>query len=199
MTVNALHVQTPWLWEGNVFSHVCHSVCPQRRGVPMWPLPMMLWTSLHRVPLTLALVKIYFFCPVGHQTWDLLPQPHPSVTDIWWPPLEICSNLFTWDPHLLRSDVWWWPLKHIWFSSGQYVSFWNAFLGFYRPQGKVMFSEVSVSLSIILFTGGVVCLYGGSCLRGVCLQWGSAAYWGSAQLPVLTSSGGHCSGRYSSY
>ena len=32
MTVNALHVQTPWLWEGNVFSHVSVILSVHRGG-----------------------------------------------------------------------------------------------------------------------------------------------------------------------
>ena len=94
-------------------------------------------------------------------------------------------------------------------------------LSSYQPQGKVMFSEASVSHSV---QGGCVCLEGRGCLptgrrvvyrgstyRGlyqgdVCLR-GDSAYRGgsasrgwSAQHPhVLTSTGGHCSGWYASY
>ena len=41
------------LWEGNVFSDVCLSVCLSTGG-PMWPLVMMHWTWPYRDPLSLA-------------------------------------------------------------------------------------------------------------------------------------------------
>ena len=56
----------------------------------------------------------------------------------------------------------------------------------YRPQGKVMFSEVCV----MLFTG---CVWGGSLLPKEVCSWGVSA------PPLLPSSGCHCSGRYTSY
>ena len=59
---------------------------------------------------------------------------------------------------------------------------------YYRPQGNVMFSEASVSLHIIT-----------SCPQGV---GGGVQPMGDGGLPnpvVVTSSGGHGSGRYASY
>ena len=50
----------------------------------------------------------------------------------------------------------------------------------YRPQGKVMFSEASVSQFV---HRGQVCLLGVS----------------PGDIPLVTSSGSHCSGRYASY
>ena len=42
-----------------------------------------------------------------HRTWD------PSASEIWWPSLETCSNLFTWGtPPLSGTDICW-PQKHI--------------------------------------------------------------------------------------
>ena len=49
-----------------------------------------------------------------------------NTTDIWWPTLETCSNLFTRGPSP-SSHIWWWPLKQVWFASGWYASYWNAF------------------------------------------------------------------------
>ena len=56
------------LRKGNIFSCVCSSFCPQ--GDPMWPLPMLHWTSPYRNPSA---------CPHAHfQTWDM--EPHCIVT-----------------------------------------------------------------------------------------------------------------------
>ena len=53
----------------------------------------------------------------------------PSATDIWWSSLETCSNLFTWGPTPpISTDTQCQQLKHIWLSSGQYVSYSHAFL-----------------------------------------------------------------------
>ena len=51
----------------------------QGGGVPKCPLPMMHWTSLYRPPVQ------------G-------PGSYPA-SDIWWPRLETCSNLFTSGSH----------------------------------------------------------------------------------------------------
>ena len=65
---------------------------------------------------------------------------------------------------------------------------------------------------VILFTGWV-CLWSGVCIwrgstsgrgrvgiwRGVCIWRGSASEGSLSNPPVLTSSGGHCSSRYTSY
>ena len=98
------------LWEGNFFSHVCLSV--------------------HRVP----------HVTITHDALDLTVQgltpsvevTSPSISDIWWPWLETCSNLFTWGSHcpgstpVLTSCGW--LLKHV-----QWVSrwYWNAFLFYF--------------------------------------------------------------------
>ena len=55
------------LHEGKAFSHVYLSI--QGWGCCMWPSPMMDLTSLYKAP---------------------------PASDIWWPRLETCSNLFTW-------------------------------------------------------------------------------------------------------
>ena len=62
---------------------------------------------------------------------------------------------------------------------GRYASYWNAFLfrviaGSYRPQGRVMFSEASVSHSV----------YGGSLHPGECLLTGGSASGRSASTGV---------------
>ena len=68
---------------------------------------------------------------------------------------------------------------------------------FYRAQVKVIFSEASV----ILFTGGGVdhFLPGGVCCLVPCSFRGVSASKGGSSPLVLTSSGDHCSGRYTSY
>ena len=67
---------------------------------------------------------------IGHYCTGPPPPPSqtsdlgPPTTDIWWAnwrPFKSCSLE---DP---PSDIWWWPLKHVWFASGQYASYWNAF------------------------------------------------------------------------
>ena len=70
---------------------------------------------------------------ITHDTLDLTVQCHPQskapppASDNWWPSLETCSNLFTWEtPSPTTTDIWW-P-KHVWLASRWYVSYWNAFL-----------------------------------------------------------------------
>ena len=119
-----------------MFSVVCplvkHSV--YSRG-PMWPLPMIHWTSPHRDPLTPVLSPWTLdltvqgppsLLPPGHGTSlyrdPTAPPPNmephctgtPSPThavDIWWPRLETCSDLFTMGSPTVV-DIWW-LLKHI--------------------------------------------------------------------------------------
>ena len=64
------------------------SVCSQgkRGGVPMLPLPIMHWNSLY-IPPPLD---------IRHGT--------PPASDIWWPSLETCSDLFTSGP--LPNQYW---------------------------------------------------------------------------------------------
>ena len=67
---------------------VCLSFHPQ--GGPMWPLPIMHWTSLYRV------------LPPCRGT-HLCTGP-TLASDIWWPRLDTCSNSFTWGfPMVLTS------------------------------------------------------------------------------------------------
>ena len=93
------------LREGNVFSRICLS-----RGVDIG-------TALHPPPPDMG-----------------PPGPGSPASDIWWPSLEICSNLFI-EPHCTgllsptSTDIWW-PLKYIRLASGRYASLWNAFLLF---------------------------------------------------------------------
>ena len=49
------------------------------------------------------------------------------ASDIWWPSLETCSNLFTWWSFPPSTYIWW-LLKHVQLASGWYASYWNAFL-----------------------------------------------------------------------
>ena len=94
------------LRECNVFSRFCLFT---RMGVPMWPLPMIHWTSLYR-PAP---------CPldIRHGT----PRPHYPPN-----PLNIRhGTLLT--PSPKASDIWW-PLKNVRLARGRYVSYWNVFL-----------------------------------------------------------------------
>ena len=78
------------LQEGNVFSHVCVCLSFHPQGGPMWPLPIMHWTSLYRV------------LPPCRGT-HLCTGP-TLASDIWWPRLDTCSNSFTWgSPMVLTS------------------------------------------------------------------------------------------------
>ena len=86
--------------KGNVFSRV--SVCPSTSGGVQ--------------------CDHYPWCLLPHHTWtvpDPAPAPsctgtsprsqsHSPVSYIWWPRLEICSNLFTWVPlSPPGADIWW--------------------------------------------------------------------------------------------
>ena len=55
------------------------------------------------------------------------PPPTILLAKIWWRSLVTCSNLFTWGPTSTSTYIWW-PPKHVWFASGRYASYWNAFL-----------------------------------------------------------------------
>ena len=100
------------LREGNVFSSVYLS---------MWPLPMINWTSLYRTPSVQDLGPP----PVQGSTSCSLCTP---ASDIWWPRLYICSNLFTWGTHCTAH--FWWHLSagYVWWASGKYASYWKSFL-----------------------------------------------------------------------
>ena len=73
------------------------------------------WTSLHRTLQSRP-----------HGIWTP-PYSDPPCSDIWWPSLETCSNLFTWGSLPPCTDIWW-LLKDMQLASGQYASYWNAFL-----------------------------------------------------------------------
>ena len=100
---------------GNVFTRVCPWVSLfVHRWVPIWPLPMINWTKLYRA-LDIR--------PRTH------PKPSPPASDIWWPSLETCSNLFiSGCPHPQE-----WHLvlaigAHTVSASDQYACYLNAFL-----------------------------------------------------------------------
>ena len=107
--IPCFHVYHPptKLREGNVFSRVCLSFCPQGVG-PMWPLPMMQWTSLYSPNCSSPTL-----C-----TWDLTGQG-PSHT------VQTCSLQDPPQPHLC------WHLvaieAHTVGASGRYAFYWNAF------------------------------------------------------------------------
>ena len=115
---NWLHYRPPTkLRESNVFMRVCLS-----RGTHV---TMIHWASLYR--------GLPHPQPKSLQTWDLRPprlHPGSPASDIWWPPLETCSNLFTSGP---IPTVHWADISlgrhppdgHC---SGRYASYRNAFL-----------------------------------------------------------------------
>ena len=99
--------------EVNVFSPACLSFCLQGKRF-MWPLPMMHWIS----PPPTDMIKLIQLRPHSTGKPPALapvqgpPAPAPA-SNIWWPRLEIGSNLFTW---VLTSG------------GSRNPSFWNAFL-----------------------------------------------------------------------
>ena len=105
------------LWESNVFSSVCLST----RGLSMWPLPMMYWTSLYRPPSRLHLTDM------GHV--DLFwpwPYPHPhSLIVTSEPSLQTFSNLCSLDltvqpPLVLTSGGHW--STYSWQASSMHIT-----------------------------------------------------------------------------
>ena len=97
------------LWEGNIFSHICHSVWGGG-----WPLPMMHWTSSLRNS-------------ARHGTSLYRDTP------------KTCSNLFNLKPHCTGTPTPCWTqlrdmfklfliMKHMRLTSWSFVSYWNAFL-----------------------------------------------------------------------
>ena len=152
-------------------SVVCLSVCSQ--GLPMWPLPMMLLVSHRSQGIPPDLFKLVHqrmsppmldpsprplqTCPLGRSPHSLaLPPPRPVQT---------CS--------LSR--------RKIYRQMGSWSS--TEKPSCYRLQGKVMFSEASVILSI---EGGREWRPGGRPTSLVADPPGGRS-------PVLTSSGDHCS------
>ena len=83
----------------DVFTGVCLLFC-LGEGVPMWPFPMMHWTSLYRAPIGPS--------PSPSRHGTQLPDPSPS--DIWWS-LDVFIR-----PHCIGpptgTDIWW-PPKHV--------------------------------------------------------------------------------------
>ena len=85
--------------EVNVFSPACLSFCLQGKGF-MWPLPMMHWISSSTSPPT-DMINLIQLRPHSTGKPPALapvqgpPAPAPA-SNIWWPRLEIGSNLFTW-------------------------------------------------------------------------------------------------------
>ena len=79
--------------------------------------------------------------PLNIRHGTLLLAPAPSWTSDLGPPTSPRNDLLTsgcqhWRPvqtcslEALRSDIWVWPLKHVWYASERYASYWNAFLYF---------------------------------------------------------------------
>ena len=85
--------------------------------------------------------------PPGHMPLDISTRcqhtHHIPPSGIWWSSLQICSNLFNWGPTpwpvLTSSD------GH---QSGQYASYWNAFLYNYIYS----FPNIKTTLGIYSFT-----------------------------------------------
>ena len=81
----------------------------------MWPLPMINRTSLYMAsparPPPKKTWNLIWSGPLP-KTWGLIgPSLIPSHSDIWWPPLDTCSNLVTLVSHS-HADIWW-VFKHI--------------------------------------------------------------------------------------
>ena len=111
------------LREGNVFSRVCLSVILSRGwGAPIWPLPMMHWTSLCRVSPYLNLQpapSLYRDPRHRHvQTWISLYRdiPSPPYTHIFKlvqlethcttpPPKHVCTCSL-WSTHNRQAGGW---------------------------------------------------------------------------------------------
>ena len=114
--------------EGNLFSHVCMCAC--------------LFTMGSHVTITHDVLNIPVQEPQSW-TWDLNLQS--SSSDIMWPGLESCSNLFTWGPcHQC------WHLGVIEAcmvgASGRCASYWCAFLliyDFWDCQRKIFLCPVT--------------------------------------------------------
>ena len=78
------------LWEGNVFTDVCVSICSQGAGSLCDHYPWYIGHHCKSPPIP-------WTSDLGPPppTSDLDPQPPPS--DIWWLSLKTCSNLFIWE------------------------------------------------------------------------------------------------------
>ena len=100
---------------GNVFTGISLST----GGVPIWPLPMMYWTS--HVPTPPSCCDIWWpllTTQVSTPRKGKVGYPAPSDSDSWWWSLDTCSNLFIWGPSPPPPPTpppeWnlWWTLKH---------------------------------------------------------------------------------------
>ena len=105
------------LWEGNIFSNVCLSVCLFTSAEGLLTITNNALDSLYRDPP------------------NLVP---PRASDIWWPSMETCSILFTsGPPQLVLTPV---AIEaHTVGASGQYASYWNTFLYFNTITIKKMY------------------------------------------------------------
>ena len=105
----SFHYRPPTkLCKGNEFSRICLLVSSSVQGGPMWPLPMMYWTSLYRNPPLALQLPTH---AGSHQTRT--PSPGPSF------PLLVTSGGPDW--RLVQTcsldeppgaDIWW-LLNHI--------------------------------------------------------------------------------------
>ena len=140
---NSLLFITAHQREGNVFIQVCLSTGGSNMTIiqdaldhpPLPPPPDMgpHWTGTPPPP-----------------DMDLTGQG-PPTSDIWWPSLETCSNLFTSGLPPTSAYIWW-PLKYVRSAlvSRRYASYWNAFL-FYSVTTayflKMSFSEILIDVT----------------------------------------------------
>ena len=104
-TISDIYRAKTKLWEGNVFTGVCHSV---REGVPCDHYPWCIFTWI--LP--------YLSLPVYH-TWDL---PLPQIPDMRPTP--------SWYWHLVV-NIKWWPPKHVQLARGRYASYSNGVLSMF--------------------------------------------------------------------
>ena len=102
----------PKLRQGNVFIHICSSVSYSVQG--------------SHVTISHDALDTLYKAP-KHQTWEPPALAPPPVSDIWWPSLETCSNMFTSRSLLTSTDIYW-QSTHVRLASAQYASYWNVFL-----------------------------------------------------------------------
>ena len=95
MTVNALHVQTPWLWEGNVFSHVSVILSVHRGGgFPCDHYPWCLGPHYTGSPWPWPWLKYTFSAPLDIRPGTSCPSPTPLLLTSGghhWRPVQTCS------------------------------------------------------------------------------------------------------------
>ena len=129
------HFPAFWLVTHRLFLTTCHMISINN---PDWLIPIthfyfyIIYTWVYGsgtqiedlAPFTIMQVTALYL-PPPPQTWNLGTYPLPP-TDIWWLSLKTCSDLFSLGPNLRTPPLVLTPCGGHW--SGQYASYWNAFL-----------------------------------------------------------------------